>query len=331
MKTWKIRIGAVFFLLTAILINQFFRVEWKLEQPKEKTPVVRYTLISSLKGAYWDDIALGAMQQAKNMDVSLKCVTLANNTKEGMVAQIDYALAVDSDGLILMGYLGTQSGIDAVARAREAGVPVIAVDACSPEARVNALIGSDNIQAGRMAAKALAAVTGEKACVLAIAYSHTAKTQNDRIKGFKQELDENYKDIKLVQTVVDDGDMYTLRKNLEEALHEFSDINAIVCVGASSSDMLGNVAAVKPRLGDEIKVICFDTSENIYRFIQEGVYDATIAQNPVEMGKQAICVLEDIRDGRKMENQVIYTPLQTLKRENLAERDGQGEAEWIVY
>lgn len=333
MKSWKTRGGAAAFLLMAIAISRFFAVEWNEQRPETTENVPRYTLISSLSGTYWDDIAIGAMQQAQSAGMSLKCVTLANSTQEGMIEQIDYAVATAVDGLILMGYLNNQPGIEAVAKAREAGVSVVAIDACAPEMQFNALIGSDNVQAGRMAAREMAAATQGNACVLMVAYSLTARTQNERIEGFKAEIKANYPDMKCVQTIVDGGDMYRLRKNLEQALNEFPGINAIVCVGASSSDMLGSIASLKPKLGGEIKVVCFDTSDNVNRFIQEGLYEATIAQNPVGMGKSAMRVLENIRVGEKIEKQRIHIPLRVLTREALAESDGQEQekAAWIVY
>lgn len=293
---------------------------------------VRFTLISSLMGDYWEEIARGAQEEALRQGVSLKCVGFEKGSIEKYVAQIDYAISAGVDGLIISGGTRQPEVLAAMARAQAQGIPVVFTDAYDGVARPNAIVASDSEKAGRLAARALAEATGGEANVLIVVYNKTSLTQKGRMQGFEAALAEHPR-MRVVDVMEAKGDAYNLQKQIEQTLDDHPEIDAIFSAGASASEALGRLPVLRERLGESIRLVAFDLSESIAAYIDEGLYDATIVQMPRQMGETAIAALMACRQGEAMSQRMFYTELVAVTRENLSSYATQegGAVEWSVY
>jgi ABC-type sugar transport system substrate-binding protein len=89
--------------------------------------------------------------------------------------------------------------------AKEAGIPIILVDrrAAVPEDLYVTLLGSDFLEEGRNAARAMAKVTGGKAKIVELVGTIGSAPANDRYQGFREVL-EDYPDMQIIDYVSGD-------------------------------------------------------------------------------------------------------------------------------
>lgn len=332
MKRYGIWGAAALFLVAAFLLGQALGGKWhgNVEKAQYET---RYTLIAQLNGSYWDDIAYGALQEAERSGMSLRCISFERGESLAtFAAQVDYAASAGVDGLIVIGGTGNEDVREAVARAQERGVPVVCCDTVGDQVAFNAFVGTDNLLAGQLAAQRLVEACGGQAQVLAVLYSTAAQTQQERLLGFEQAL-ESYPQMDVACIISDGGDMYVLQKAVEEALAENPGINAIFSAGASASDAMGQIPSLKPLLGDRVKLVSFDMSDSVQRYIEEGLYEASVVQAPQQMGMMAVQTLERIRGGEAMCGERFYTEPVCVTRENMTgEMRTQGaKVIWNMY
>jgi len=81
---------------------------------------------------------------------------------------------------------------------------------------------------------------------------------------------------------------------------------------------LGVIQALGDRAGDDVSVVGFDGTEDGLAAIEAGTMTATIAQQPAELGKQAVEVLEQILAGETVEEN-IPVPVTTVNADNVGE------------
>lgn len=330
MKSRKMTLVLALFVAAALLASALLAGTPKKELDTSPHDV-RYTLLCTLTGGYWDEIASGALDEAERLGVSVKCITF-DYSEETYLANVRYAAQTGIDGMIVSGGARSAALVREYEKMREQGMSVVYTDAHYPEANIDAFICSDNVEGGRLAAKALAEATGEQANILIVAYSTTARTQTERMKGFREAI-EAYPGMQVVDVIADKGDSLLLQKEVERVMAAYPHIDAIFSVGESGSNELGKCPAIKDRLGSEIKVVSFDMNDSIASHIKEGLYAATIAQSPYQMGVKSIQTMEAIRAGKPIEEKLIHTDLTIVTQKNLDDhlQSGGGEVIWNRY
>ena len=99
---------------------------------------------------------------------------------------------------------------------------------------------------------------------------------------------------------------------MENLLQSNSDIDAVF---AQNDEMaLGAIEAIEAAGLEDIVVIGFDGNEDALAQIEEGRLDATVAQQPYEMGSLAVQAAYDYVSGEDVES-VISSPLELMTAE----------------
>ena len=157
-------------------------------------------LPKSLNNPYWVDARKGMEDAAAKLGVTAQFLGPDTDNAAAQVAIFDSILATKPAG-IAVSPNDAASVIDDIAKARAAGIPVIAWDGPVPNSQVLGYIGTDNVTAGMQAGEALATAVGKKGNVAVIIGSLTAVNLNQRLDGVKKAL-AKYPDIKIVATQI---------------------------------------------------------------------------------------------------------------------------------
>ena len=145
----------------------------------------------------------------------------------------------------------------------------------------------DGILAGRMAAQFLGFCLREKRNVVVFSCNNDIRVQRDCIKGFIEESKSQNVNLKGVfETQDDKKTAYLLMENV---LADMPDVNGVY---VSSY----NTAAVCKCLADhkktqDVKVIGQDVFDEMIPYMENGIQQATLYQNPCEQGKRAVRIL----------------------------------------
>ena len=166
--------------------------------------------------------------------------------------------------------------------ADKAGIPVLAIDSPLPAEDGAALyLGTPNYEAGQKAGEAMKEALGGKGEVVVLVGSLTASNAVQRIQGFEDALKGT--DIKVVNKLSDSMDASKALTNAETAIQTDPNVNGLY--GVYSYDGPSAAQAVKSagKTG-KVKVISDDTDAQTLSFIQSGVIQATVVQQPYQQG-----------------------------------------------
>ncbi|RAG84341.1 sugar ABC transporter substrate-binding protein [Streptacidiphilus pinicola] len=166
--------------------------------------------------------------------------------------------------------------------ANSAGIPVLAIDSPLPADDGAALyLGTPNYEAGQKAGEAMKAALGGKGEVVVLVGSLTASNAVQRIQGFEDALKGT--GIKVVNKLSDNMDASKALSNAETAIQ--TDPNVTGLYGVYSYDGPSAAQAVQSagKTG-QVKVISDDSDAQTLKFIQQGVIQATVVQEPYQQG-----------------------------------------------
>ncbi|GAA1010063.1 cytochrome c [Acrocarpospora pleiomorpha] len=213
-----------------------------------------------------------------------------------------------------------ENGIEpAIARAKQAGVIVIAVD--TPAKGADAVIMTDAVQAGEKSCDYLFKEMAGQGNVLLVDGT-PIQTIRDRIAGCKNVL-KNYPGIKVVGQQASKNDRASGLAVTTDMLTASPDVQGIF--GMNDPSALGAVLAVEQAgKSTQVKVTGVDGSpEAVAELGRSGSpFIGTATQNPAEMVRRAVQVAQDIIAKKPPAQQTILIPSELVTRDNVNEYQG---------
>lgn len=209
-------------------------------------------------------------------------------------------------------------------RANEMGIPVVDLDgnldheiAAQAGVEIAFSIGSDNVAAGAQAADWLVSQLGAEATgpVLVIEGLAGNITGERRAQGFADRLAELAPGLEIVARLPGDWDRGKAANITNDVLTAHPDLVAIFA--ANDGMALGAVETVfAAGKQDQVTVIGVDGNSDAVRSIRDGRLDASVAQLPYLVGKQAVENAGRVLAGEEVED-FIYVPTLVLTKDVL--------------
>lgn len=206
----------------------------------------------------------------------------------------------------------------ALARAAEAGIPVIVVDSDVYDSRYAACtVVSDNYQAGELCARHLLE-NRESGNIILLTHA-AAKSGLDRIQGFRDTL-EGHEEYRILAEGECQGQLELAMPVTEHLLKAYPEADVIMCLNDLAA--MGAMAALEDiGKAGEVSVYGVDGSPDAKSMIAEHFMTATAAQFPRKLGQKAARMAYRILEGEEVEPKVkVDTELITadnLDRYNL--------------
>lgn len=197
-------------------------------------------------------------------------------------------------------------------QAKEKGVPCVVIDApVKDESLVLCQVASDNVEAGRLAARALAQVKPEAKVV--ILHLSVNKACIDRVAGFQEEA-ANYPGMKILDIQEGKGTTDGARPVMRDLLGRFPELDAVFPINDPSA--LGAISAIESagKLND-ITVVTVDGSAEGVNAIKAGKLYSTSAQSPRDIGRVAAEKVYEFLEGKTVEKD-IKIPVELVTKEN---------------
>jgi galactofuranose transport system substrate-binding protein len=273
--------------------------------------------------ANWQGVNTCVQSEADKLGFDVNIVAPINETASTaeMVSLTEQAIAAGAEGLIVVP-LVAESWNDVLAKAKEKGIPVIAmgVDTAKPDQR-NAFVGTDFDAFGAQAADVVAEATGGKG-VIGILYSGPETTnQVQSIKVFRQKVAEKYPDMKIVgdDTIISPGGNRDLVKTTEVArsfLTANPEVNTIWSPDGQGGIAAANAAREMGKKAGEITIIGADYLPKVAADIAEGWQYGSIAFVACPWGEGPVQALDAHFKGTLEEGSTIYTPNIVYTKDN---------------
>jgi len=175
-------------------------------------------------------------------------------------------------------------------------------------------IGSDNVAAGAQGAEYLVSKLGKdtKGPVLVIEGLSGNITGQRRAKGFADKLKELAPGLEIVASLPGDWDRGKAASIANDTLTAHPDLVAIFC--ANDGMALGAVESIYAAgKGDQITIIGVDGNVDAVKSIKDGRLNASVAQLPYLVGKQAVENVKKALAGEQVPGDVAVPTLVLTK------------------
>lgn len=318
-------IGLVFLMSAGL----YFMPEEEIA-PREK----RITFVAPIANSgYWGRAAMGILEEAKELDVDVKCIGFSELDQDKQITYLKSAIWSQADGIITAGMENTPEFSQVVEQAREAGIPVILIDSDVKDSGRNCYVGTDNYEAGRMAGEDMVRACGQEGKVAVIVSYLDNINQMQRVEGFQDVLAE-YPGMEVVQIVEGQSNEIFLQDKLMRVMEETPDLKGVFCAEGYATRCMCRFLEDSPGDYGDLQVVVFDITSDLESILAEGKIYSAIQQDSRQMGAQAVKFLIRAMDGER-ELTDFHTDLISIGREQAEQvekySNTDGDVAWHIY
>ncbi|MEU1179342.1 substrate-binding domain-containing protein [Streptomyces sp. NPDC005820] len=268
--------------------------------------------LSTLNNPFFVQIQSGAKAEAKKLGVDLT-VTDAQNDASQQANQLQNFTSSGYDSIIV-NPVDSDAASNSVNAADKAKIPVIAVDRGVNKATVDALVASDNVAGGELAAKTVAEKLGGSGKIVILQGQAGTSAARERAAGFAKGL-EAYPGIQVVAQQPADFDRTKGLDVMSNLLQAHPDVQGVIA--ANDEMALGAIKALGAKAGTSVQVVGFDGTPDGLKAVEQGTLYASVAQQPSQLGKIAVDNALRAVQGKKVE-ETVKVPVKVVTKENVA-------------
>lgn len=268
--------------------------------------------LSTLNNPFFVQIRSGAQAEAKKLGVKLT-VTDAQNDASQQANQLQNFTS-SGIGAIIINPVDSDAASNSVKAADKARIPVIAVDRGVNNAQVDALVASDNVVGGELAAKTMATKLGGQGKIVILQGQAGTDAARERAEGFALGL-KAFPGIKVVAEQPADFDRTKGLDVMSNLLQAHPDVQGVIA--ANDEMALGAIKALGSKAGTSVPVVGFDGTPDGLTAVKNGTLYASVAQQPTLLGKLAVENALDAIHGKKVK-EAVKVPVKVVTKANVA-------------
>jgi ribose transport system substrate-binding protein len=267
---------------------------WKIWVPSAEeaaafmgAPTIKVAVIGKSVHPYWANVEKGVQDAGAKLGVQADFFV---PTKEDVALQVS-----TMEGYIAQGYDGIAvapsdpKAMEATIKAAmDAGIPVITLDTDAPESVRLAYVGTSNKAAGVVAGQEMAKLLPDGGQVAFGTGSLTALNSLERMEGFREGMGDKITVIEPVNN--DKEDSATALELANATLVANPDLVGAFGVYAYNGPAWAKALKEQGKVG-EVKIVCFDATDEHIEFLQEGVIDVLVAQREYFQGYKSVELL----------------------------------------
>jgi ABC-type sugar transport system substrate-binding protein len=268
--------------------------------------------VSTLNNPFFVTLQDGAQSAADEAGAELIVSDAQNDTAQ---QQDDIQNFVTQQvNVILVNPVDSDAVVPAIEAANQANIPVIALDRGASGGELATTIASDNVQGGNLAGEELIRLVGSGS-VAQLEGTPGADPARDRGEGFQDAIGAQ----SAVEVIASQSANFDRAEGLNVAENILQANPDIAGIFAQNDEMaLGAVQALGDNAGDDVKVVGFDAIEDALSAIQDGTMNATVAQQPAEIGSLGVENAISVVNGEAVEEN-IPVEVQLVTPENVSE------------
>lgn len=203
-----------------------------------------------------------------------------------------------------------------VRKAVALGIKVVVVDSALNGKHHSHVVMTDNVSAGKQAAKVMADLLNREGRVVVLRTVQGSASTDERAEGFVAFLKDNAPKMVIVQDVYGGGALDLSRQKAAELLKTHPGIDGIFAVNESST--MGMLRALRDLgLAGKPKFIGFDATDALIAALDSQEIHGLVVQNPYQMGYLGIKAAVAILQYAPVKDSTVYTGTTLVTRENV--------------
>jgi len=213
----------------------------------------------------------------------------------------------------------------AVNSAIDKGVPIVTFDSDVPDSKRLAYVGVDNFSFGQSIARELAKSMGNKGTIAILAGNQTANNLQDRVRGVRDVISKEFKDIKIKDAYYHPENPQDSVKTVEQVQAANPDITGWAMVGGWPLMTANALDKVKGKA----KVVAADALQAQIEYVKKGEVEVLLAQPVYDYGFTAVTILMDkIVSNKSPKDPIVKAELVPVTSKN-AEEYSKNWAKWL--
>ncbi|CAM3291564.1 substrate-binding domain-containing protein [Brevibacillus invocatus] len=311
MGKWKQLV--LYLMLILLALTAFYSCEARFDAPVDKKKTV--ALIAGMKhGDYWRTVKLGAQMAAREFDLNLNFYAPDyENDPQSQIELVEQAARDGYDALVVAPS-DEQVMQKALEQDNKQSMPILTLDEEGEYPMIRSYVGTDNYEMGKKAGEKMLAIIGKLGQVALIGSGEKQANTKRREQGVLDVMN-GTAGVELVATRYVQSDKRQAGDLAREVIRSYPGVEGIIALDASTAT---RVAAEIERLGlqGKVKVVAIDSPPEVLEYLQEGVIQATIIQNPFSMGYLGVKYALEASEGKSIPKR-LDTGTKVIDRENM--------------
>ena len=272
-------------------------------KPSNRAATIKVGLITKdVTNPFFVKMKAGATAQAKKLGAQLVYAAGKNSSDNAsQIAAIENMVTAGVKG-ILITVADAKAENAAIAKARKAGVIVIALDSpTAPTTAVNALFATNNLNAGILIGRYARAATKGKKVTIAMLDEHAGSSVGAlRHNGFTKGFGIKNSDKQIVCVANGGGDTPDSQTAMENCLQKNPDIDVVYTINEPSAAGAWTALKNAGKKQSDVTIVSVDGGCAGVRNVRAGIIDATSQQYPLLMASRGVAaVVAYAKTGKK--------------------------------
>ncbi len=267
----------------------------------------KYVMVTFQSGMdYWKNGFKGFEDSASLLNVSVEYRGAMQRDVHEETTVMEQVISEHPAG-IAVSAINSKALTNVIDKAIQEGIPVVTFDSGVTGSRAYSFLGTNNYNAGKIAADKMAELINEKGDV-AVITSPNQQNHEERTSGFIDTITSNYPHIHVAAVLNGKGDQLASKKAAMSIFKKYPNISGIFATEANGG--LGIAEAKEDKAPkSRVKIISFDTDKGTLDMVKNGTISATLAQGTWDMGYWALQFLFQMKHGliKSSSNETIST------------------------
>jgi ribose transport system substrate-binding protein len=240
---------------------------------------------------YWQAVLAGARKAGQDLGVNvIELGTQSESDVSGQISILAKAVASNPAAIVIAPaeFAALGKPIDEAAKK----VKIIGIESAADTKAMTSLLATDNVNAGRIAADALAvAITKTSADtegdVVMITSMPGVPSLDQRAKGFKEVVTAKYKALDITAEKVADGKPATVLGIMNDLIANTGDLRGVFVSDPITAQAVSQ-AVVEKKTNDKINIVGVGSDEKLVKFLRDDVIAGLVVEDPFRMGYDGV-------------------------------------------
>ena len=239
---------------------------------------------------YWQAVLAGARKAGQDLGVNvIELGAQSESDVSGQISILAKAVASNPAAIVIAPaeFAALGKPIDEAAKK----VKIIGIESAADTKAMTSLLATDNVNAGRAAADALAvAITKSsdtEGDVVMITSMPGVPSLDQRAKGFKEVVTAKYKALDITAEKVADGKPATVLGIMNDLIANTGDLRGVFVSDPITAQAVSQ-AVVEKKTNDKINIVGVGSDEKLVKFLQDDVIAGLVVEDPFRMGYDGV-------------------------------------------
>lgn len=248
-------------------------------------------IVKDTTSPYWQAVLAGARKAGQDLGVNvIELGAQSESDVSGQISILAKAVASNPAAIVIAPakFAALGKPIDEAAKK----VKIIGIESAADTKAMTSLVATDNVNAGRVAADALAvAITKSSADtegdVVMISSMPGVPSLDQRVKGFKEVVTAKYKALDITAEKVADGKPATVLGIMNDLIANTGDLRGVFVSDPITAQAVSQ-AVVEKKTNDKINIVGVGSDEKLVKFLQDDVIAGLVVEDPFRMGYDGV-------------------------------------------